>query len=74
MKGRAAAAVTFLLSSAMVCLVFFLSPRWLALPLAGEVSARDGSARAGAGECLVAEGLDSLDFSGAGVTLLTRAA
>lgn len=46
----------------------------LALPLAGEVSARDGSARAGAGECLVAEGLDSLDFSGAGVTLLTRAA
>ena len=35
MKGRAGAAVTFLLSSAMVCLVFFLSPRWLALPLAG---------------------------------------
>lgn len=34
MKGRAGAAVTFLLSSAMVCLVFFLSPRWLALPLA----------------------------------------
>ena len=32
------------------------------------------SARAGAGACLVAEGLDSLDFSGAGVTLLTRAA
>lgn len=46
----------------------------LALPLAGEVAAKDGSARAGAGECLVADGLDSLDFSGAGVTLLTRAA
>jgi mannose-6-phosphate isomerase len=46
----------------------------LVLPLAGEVAARDGSARAGAGECLVAEGLDSLDFSAAGVTLLTRAA
>lgn len=46
----------------------------LALPLAGEVKARDGSARAGAGECLVADGLASLDFSGAQVTLLTRAA
>jgi mannose-6-phosphate isomerase len=46
----------------------------LVLPLAGEVAARDGSARAGAGECLVAQGLDSLDFSAAGVTLLTRAA
>lgn len=46
----------------------------LVLPLAGEVAAKDGSARAGAGECLVAQGLDSLDFSGAGVTLLTRGA
>lgn len=45
----------------------------LALPLAGEVAAKDGSARAGAGECLVAGGIDSLDFSAAGVTLLTRA-
>jgi mannose-6-phosphate isomerase len=44
----------------------------LVLPLAGEVAARDGSARAGAGECLVADGLASLDFSGAQVTLLTR--
>ena len=44
----------------------------LALPLAGEVAARDGSARAVAGECLVADSLGSLDFSGAGVTLLTR--
>jgi len=46
----------------------------LALPLAGAVTARDGSARAGAGECLVAEGLASLDFSAADITLLTRAA
>lgn len=46
----------------------------LVLPLAGEVTARDGSAQAGAGECLVARGLSSLDFSAAGVTLLTRAA
>ncbi len=46
----------------------------LVLPLAGEVAATDGSARAGAGECLVAEGLESLDFSRAGITLLTRAA
>lgn len=46
----------------------------LVLPLAGEVAAKDGSARAGAGECLVADGLGTLDFSGAGVTLLTRSA
>jgi len=46
----------------------------LVLPLEGEVAASDGSARAGAGECLVADGLASLDFSAAGVTLLTRAA
>ena len=46
----------------------------LVLPLKGEVAACDGSARAGAGECLVAEGLASLDFSRAKVTLLTRAA
>ena len=46
----------------------------LVLPLAGEVAARDGSARAGAGECLVADGLANLDFSAAQVTLLTRAA
>lgn len=45
----------------------------LALPLAGEVGAKDGSARAGAGECLVAGGLDTLDFSRAEVTLLTAA-
>jgi len=44
----------------------------LALPLAGEVAARDGSALAGAGECLVADALENLDFSRAGVTLLTR--
>ena len=46
----------------------------LVLPLEGEVAARDGSALAGAGECLVAGGLESLDFSAAKVTLLTRAA
>lgn len=46
----------------------------LALPLAGEVAARAGAERAGAGECLFAPSLDALDFSGAGVTLLTRAA
>lgn len=46
----------------------------LVLPLDGEVAARDGSARAGAGECLVADGLEALDFSAAKVTLLTRAA
>lgn len=43
----------------------------LALPLAGAVAARDGAAQAGAGECLVANGLSSLDFSAAEVTLLT---
>jgi mannose-6-phosphate isomerase len=45
----------------------------LALPLAGQVAAKDGSARAGAGQCLVAGGLDTLDFGAAEVTLLTRA-
>ncbi len=46
----------------------------LALPLAGVVAVKDGSARAEAGECLVADSVDSLDFSAAQVTLLTRAA
>ena len=45
----------------------------LVLPLSGEVAARDGTAKAGAGECLVAENLASLDFSCGGITLLTRA-
>lgn len=45
----------------------------LALPLAGAVISADGAARAGAGECLVAKGLDTLDFSAAEVTLLVRA-
>jgi mannose-6-phosphate isomerase len=45
----------------------------LALPLAGEVASCDGAARAGAGECLVADSLASLDFSAADVTLLVRA-
>jgi len=45
----------------------------LALPLEGEVTAKDGAARAGAGECLYAPGIDALDFSGAEITLLVRA-
>jgi mannose-6-phosphate isomerase len=46
----------------------------LALPLAGEITARDGSARARAGECLYADSLPELDFACAEVTLLVRAA
>ena len=46
----------------------------LVLPLDGEVAAKDGSARAGAGECLVAGNLAGLDFTRARITLLTRAA
>lgn len=50
----------------------------LALPLAGEVTARSHTAgeaaKAGAGECLYAASLDELDFSNAKITLLTRAA
>jgi mannose-6-phosphate isomerase len=49
-----------------------ISGALLALPLAGEVVSGDGTARAGAGECLYADGIASLDFSGAEVTLLTR--
>jgi mannose-6-phosphate isomerase len=45
----------------------------LALPLAGEVASADGTARAGAGECLVADGLEALDFSAADITLLVCA-
>lgn len=44
----------------------------LALPLKGEVTARSGAAKAGAGECLYAPSLDTLDFSAAKLTLLTR--
>jgi mannose-6-phosphate isomerase len=46
----------------------------LVLPLEGEVGAKDGSTQAGAGECLVAGSLASLDFTRARVTLLTRGA
>jgi len=46
----------------------------LVLPLSGEVAARDGSARASAGECLVTRDLGALDFSTAAITLLTRPA
>lgn len=45
----------------------------LALPLAGEVRAQSTEARAGAGECLYAVSIEALDFTDAGVTLLTRA-
>lgn len=44
----------------------------LALPLAGEVSSVENTARAGPGECLYASGIEALDFSQAEVTLLTR--
>ena len=44
----------------------------LALPLKGEVGARTGDARAGAGECLYAPSIDALDFASAELTLLTR--
>lgn len=43
----------------------------LVLPLSGEVRAENGETAA-AGECLCATSLDALDFSSAGVTLLTR--
>ncbi|MCK0129353.1 class I mannose-6-phosphate isomerase [Erythrobacter sp. F6033] len=46
----------------------------MALPLQGSVSAIDGEASAGAGECLYAASIDALDFSAAEVTLLTRPA
>jgi len=44
----------------------------LVLPLEGEVLARDGNAKAAAGECLYAQSIELLDFSDAEVTLLTR--
>ncbi|QUL36836.1 class I mannose-6-phosphate isomerase [Erythrobacter sp. JK5] len=45
----------------------------LVLPLAGEVRAR-GDISAGAGECLYAPSLDTVDFGAAEVTLLSRSA
>lgn len=48
----------------------------LALPLSGEVRMKDGGhedgEKAGAGECLYAPSITTLDFSAAQVTLLTR--
>ncbi len=44
----------------------------LALPLSGSIAASDGLSRAEAGECLFASSLDAIDFSDAGITLLTR--
>jgi mannose-6-phosphate isomerase len=46
----------------------------LALPLNGQVRAKQGDAHAGPGECLMAGALDQIDFAEAGVTLLVRAA
>ena len=48
----------------------------LALPLSGEVKTRGGDEPlcAVAGECLYAQSIDALDFSAAGITLLTRSA
>ena len=46
----------------------------LVLPLKGQVHAMAGGAKAGAGECLYAPGIDAIDFSAAEVTLLTRPA
>ena len=46
--------------------------RLLALPLSGEVRAREGDGSARAGECLYAADIAALDFSDAQVTLLTR--
>ncbi|MCX9145752.1 class I mannose-6-phosphate isomerase [Erythrobacter sp. WG] len=45
----------------------------LALPLQGEIAAYSGSCKAIAGECLLADGLNSLDFSASKFTLLTQA-
>lgn len=45
----------------------------LALPLEGAITAREGEARAGVGECLVAPDIAALDFTEARITLLTRA-
>lgn len=44
----------------------------LGLPLAGEVESGDGTARAGARECLYADLLAALDFSRVEVTLLVH--
>lgn len=44
----------------------------LALPLSGSLGAYAGDARASAGECLYASSIAALDFTEAGVTLLTR--
>ncbi|MFM7348733.1 MAG: class I mannose-6-phosphate isomerase [Erythrobacter sp.] len=44
----------------------------LALPLEGEIAARDSQVRAAAGQCLIAAHIDALDFTRAVVTLLIR--
>lgn len=44
----------------------------LALPISGHLKSGDGAIAASGGECLYCESIDALDFSEAGVTLLTR--
>lgn len=46
----------------------------LALPLEGEIHARQGGEKAGPGECIHAPDIADLDFSKAALTLLTRPA
>jgi mannose-6-phosphate isomerase len=46
----------------------------LALPLSGQVRAREGAIQAGPSECLMAGALNQIDFAEAEVTLLVRAA
>lgn len=44
----------------------------LVLPLEGEVATHDGATRACAGTCLYTSNITTVDFTGAGVTLLVR--
>ncbi|MEM1053720.1 MAG: class I mannose-6-phosphate isomerase [Pseudomonadota bacterium] len=44
----------------------------MVLPLKGEVKSRSGEIIGQEGDCLIASGLDALDFSAAEITLLTR--
>lgn len=44
----------------------------LVLPLEGHVAARDGSARAGPGECLFASSVEAIDFGASKISLLVR--
>lgn len=44
----------------------------MVLPLEGEIRCHSGAIKASGGECLYSPSLDMLDFSAAGITLLTR--